>query len=188
MKTIVATPNPVLSTPTRTVTSFDRRLHTLIRDMKAALRSAVNPKGVGLAAPQIGQAWRIFITRPTEKSQIRVFINPKIITHSTDQTDGVPARENLPAGKAGKLEGCLSIPKIWGRVKRATTLTLWYQDETGVPHQEQFTGFLATIIQHEIDHTNGVLFPQRVLEQKGKLYQSAKDENGKEILEEVIIS
>jgi peptide deformylase len=181
MKTIVATPNPVLSTPTRTVTSFDRRLHTLIRDMKAALRSAANPKGVGLAAPQIGEPWRIFITRPTEKSQIRVFINPKIITQSADQTDGVPAREN-------KLEGCLSIPKIWGRVKRATTLTLGYQDETGASHQEQFTGFSATIIQHEIDHTNGVLFPQRVLEQKGKLYQSAKDENGKEILEEVIIS
>ncbi len=181
MKTIVATPNPVLSTPTRTVTSFDRRLHKLVRDMKAALRAAVNPKGVGLAAPQIGQAWRIFITRPTEKSQVRVFINPKIITHSTDQTDGVPLREN-------KLEGCLSIPKIWGRVKRAEQLTLQFQDEQGTIHKEQFTGFLATIIQHEIDHTNGILFPQRVLEQKGKLYQSAIDENNKEILEEVTLT
>ena len=79
----------------------------------------------------------------------------------------------------------LSIPKIWGSVERAAGLTLDYQDETGTPHRESFTGFLATIIQHETDHTNGVLFVQRILEQKGKLYQSATDENGKEILEEV---
>lgn len=178
MKLIVATPNPVLSSPARTVTSFDTRLAKLIRDMKAVLRGAKNPKGVGLAAPQIGERWRIFITRPTEKSEIRVFINPEIVKRSANQTDGVPEREN-------KLEGCLSIPKIWGRVKRANEITLRYQDETGASHKEQFSGFLATIIQHETDHTNGVLFVQRVLEQKGKLYQSAKDENGKEILEEI---
>jgi peptide deformylase len=146
--------------------------------MKAALRAATNPKGVGLAAPQIGEPWRLFITRPTEKSAIRVFINPTIVHISESKTDGVPEREN-------KLEGCLSIPKIWGRVDRASELTLDYQDETGTTHQESFTGFLATIIQHETDHTNGVLFVQRILEQKGKLYQSATDEIGKEILEEV---
>jgi peptide deformylase len=181
MKSIVTTPNPVLSTPARSVISFDTRLAGLIRDMKAALRAATNPKGVGLAAPQIGQAWRIFVTRPTEKSQIRVFINPEIIKRSADQTDGVPEREN-------KLEGCLSIPKIWGRVKRAQELTLKYHDESGASHEEQFSGFLATIIQHETDHTNGILFVQRVLEQKGKVYQSAKDDEGKEILEEVTIT
>jgi len=178
---IVVTPNPILSVPARTVTSFDKRLIKLIRDMKKALLGAKNPKGVGLAAPQIGEHWRIFITRPTEKSDIRVFINPEIIKRSDGKTDGVPEREN-------KLEGCLSIPKIWGRVERTQSLTLRYQDETGNPHEEQFTGFLATIIQHETDHTNGVLFVQRVLEQKGKLYQSAKDEDGKETLEEVTIT
>ena len=180
MKSIVATPNPVFSAPARTVTSFDKRLTKLIRNMKATFRAAKHPKGVGLAAPQIGEPWRVFITRPTEKSEIRVFINPDIVKQSSDQTVGVPGREN-------KLEGCLSIPKIWGKVKRATTLTLRYKDETGASHEEHFTGFLATIIQHETDHTNGVLFVQRVLEQKGKLYQAAKDENGKEILEEVTI-
>jgi peptide deformylase len=180
MKSIVTTPSPVLNMPARSVTSFDKRLGHLIHDMKAALRVATNPKGVGLAAPQISQAWRIFVTRPTEKSAIRVFINPEIVKLSTDQTDGVPEREN-------KLEGCLSIPKIWGRVKRAQELTLKYQDESGRIHTEKFSGFLATIIQHETDHTNGVLFVQRVLEQKGKLYQTATDKDGKEILEEVTI-
>lgn len=149
--------------------------------MKATLRAATNPKGVGLAAPQIGEPWRVFITRPTKKSDIRVFINPEILTSSHDLTDGVPERDN-------KLEGCLSIPKIWGRVKRPQTLTLKYQDETGASHEEQFSGFIATIIQHETDHTNGILYVQRVLEQKGKLYQSTRDEEGKEILEEVTIT
>ncbi len=188
MKPIVTTPHPVLSTPAKTITSFDKRLAKLIRIMKATFRAATNPKGVGLAAPQIGEPWRVFITRPTEKSAIRVFINPEIITYSSDRTDGVPERENPPAGEAGKLEGCLSIPKIWGKVQRATSLTIRYQDETGGSHTEEFSGFLATIIQHETDHTNGILYVQRVLEQKGKLYQSAKDENGKEILEEVTIT
>ena len=181
MKPIVTTPNPALSTPAKSVTSFDRRLAILIRDMKATIRASKNPKGVGLAAPQIGEPWRVFITRPTEQSEIRVFINPEIIAKSDELTDGVPEREN-------KLEGCLSIPKIWGRVKRAKRITVGYQDEKGNPHKESFTGFLATIIQHETDHINGVLFVQRVLAQKGKLYQAAKDENGKEILEEVTIS
>jgi peptide deformylase len=178
MQKIVTTPNTVLSTHAKTVALFDRRLAKLIRDMKAALSAARNPKGVGLAAPQIGEPWCVFITRPTEKSDIRVFINPEIIAKSDDLTDGIPEREN-------KLEGCLSIPKIWGRVKRHRELSLRYQDETGTQHEEQFAEFLATIIQHETDHTNGVLFVQRVLEQKGKLYQSARDEEGKEILEEI---
>jgi len=181
MKPIVVTPNPVLVTAARTVTSFDKRLGKLVSDMKRTLGAARNPKGVGLAAPQIGEGWRVFVTRPTEKSDVRVFINPEITVYSNEKTDGVPEREN-------KLEGCLSIPKIWGKVHRAHGLTLKYQDETGAAHVEKFTGFLATIIQHETDHTNGILFVQRVLEQKGKLYESAKDENGKDVLDEVTLS
>ncbi|MBI3342864.1 peptide deformylase [Candidatus Gottesmanbacteria bacterium] len=164
--------------PALTVISFDKRLDTLIAQRKATLLSTKNPKGVGLAASQIGEPWRVFLTRPREDSQIRVFVNPEIIKRSDEETDGVPGREN-------KLEGCLSIPKVWGKVKRASTLTLRYQDGQGIPHEEAFTGFLATIIQHETDHVNGILFTQRVLEQKGKLYQTAKDTDGKEILEEV---
>ncbi len=180
MKPIVTTPNPVLTTPSRSVTSFDKRLVKLVSDMKTTLRGTKNPKGVGLAAPQVGQPLRVFLTRPRESEEVRVFINPEIVKSSQELTDGVPEREN-------KLEGCLSIPKIWGRVRRAATLTLRYQDETGHRHEEKFSGFLATIIQHETDHVGGILFVQRVLEQKGKLYQTARDEEGKEILEEVTI-
>ena len=180
MKPIVLVPNALLTTSAQTVTAFDKRLGNLVIEMKAALLSTKNPKGVGLAAAQIGEIWRVFITRPKEESKIRVFINPEIIKRSDDVTDGVPEREN-------KLEGCLSIPKIWGKVKRAKTLSLRYQDEKGIFHKEKFSGFMATIIQHETDHTNGVLFTQRVLEQKGKMYQTGKDEEGKEVLEEITL-
>lgn len=180
MKPIVHTPEPVLTQKAKTVTSFDKRLAKLIADLKETLAATRNPKGVGLAAPQIGESWRVFITRPREKDEMKVFINPEILSHEPLSPNGKDDDEK-------KLEGCLSIPKIWGKVHRFPTLTLRYQDEKGEAHEEEFTGFLATIIQHETDHTNGILFVQRVLEQKGKFFQTGKDENGKEILEEVTI-
>lgn len=180
MKPIVHVPHDALSTPAKRIGMYDKKLLSLLDDMKRALLSTKNPKGVGLAAPQIGEPYCVFLTRPSEKSPIRIFINPEIIKRSDEVTDGVPEREN-------KLEGCLSIPKIWGKVKRARTLTLRYQDEKGEKHEEEFSGFLATIIQHETDHVNGILFTQRVLEQKGKLYQTVKNDEGKEVLEEISI-
>ena len=178
MKAIVKVPNLVLTTPAQPVKSFDKHLAGIIADMKQTLTSTVNPKGVGLAAPQIGIPYRIFLTRPSDSSEIRVFINPEIIKFSKRLTDGVPEREN-------KLEGCLSIPGIWGKVKRSQSLTLRYQDEKGRQHTESYGGFLATIIQHETDHVNGILYTRRAVEQKGNLYQAIKDKEGKEALEEI---
>lgn len=180
MKPIVVLPSAVLTIQAKKVTVFDKKLARLIADMKVALIGTQNPKGVGLAAPQIGQSWRVFITHQKETGPINVFINPEIISASDEVTDGVPEREN-------KLEGCLSIPKIWGTVKRSQSLTLRFADESGEIHQKKFSGFLATIIQHETDHVNGILFTHRVLEQKEKLYQTAQDEKGKEILEEITL-
>lgn len=187
MKQIVHVPHAVLTTPAKPVTSFDKRLNRLIDELKTTFNHATDPKGVGLAAPQIGEPWRVFITKPQEKSRIRAFVNPEIIKRSDELTDDVPERDNLPRRQAGKFEGCLSIPKIWGKVKRAASLTLRYHDETGKVHEEEFKGFLATIIQHETDHIHGILFTQRILEQKGKLYQATKDRDEKEILEEITI-
>lgn len=180
MKPIVHVPDNILTTPAKIITVFDTKLKRTIADMTETLRATVHPKGVGLAAPQVGLELRLFITKPTPQAAVRVFINPEIIKRSKTQTTGVPEREN-------KLEGCLSIPEIWGRVKRAASLTLRYQDETGKSHEENFTGFLATIIQHETDHVNGILFTQRVLEQKGKLYEVEKDKDGKDVLEEITL-
>lgn len=178
MQPVVHIPNTVLTHPAKPVRLFDKKLMGIIKDMKETLIAATNPKGVGLAAPQIGLPLRIFVTRPTEKSGIRVFINPEIIETSQPEKK----KEN------GSLEGCLSIPTIWGDVTRAPKLTLRYQDETGIEHTEIITGFLATIVQHETDHINGILFTQRVLEQHGKFYQTSTDDQGKEVLEEVTIA
>lgn len=180
MKPIVTVPNPVLNTPAATVIAFTHTLETLIEQMRATLLATVNPKGVGLAAPQIGVSERIFITKPTPKTAIRAFINPVILKRSETMTDGIPDREK-------KMEGCLSIPGLWGKVRRSSTLTLRYQDPKGTTHKETFTGFLATIIQHETDHVNGILFTQRVLEQKSQLFQVSQDDDGKEVLEEVTL-
>jgi peptide deformylase len=175
---IVHIPQSVLSTPAKRITVFDKKLRASIADMKETLLSARNPKGVGLAAPQVGLGLQLFLIHPSAKDPVSVFINPEII-HKEPVTETTKKSEHL--------EGCLSIPNIWGDVKRAPALTMKYQDEQGKPHEETFTGFPAVIIQHEYDHIQGVLFTQRVLEQKNKLYQNAKDEHGKEILEEISI-
>ncbi|MDP1723048.1 MAG: peptide deformylase [Candidatus Gottesmanbacteria bacterium] len=202
MKQIVKVPHNVLTRPAESIRVFDSKLIAIIEDMKKTLRATRKPKGVGLAAPQVGFALRMFITRPKDDDPIRVFINPEIIKRSDALTEGVPARNATHSVAVGpewdpakrdlaspdnKLEGCLSIDAIWGRVKRASGISLRYQDEVGVSHEEEFTGFMATILQHETDHTNGILFTHRVLEQKGKLYQSVKDAEGKEALEEIIL-
>lgn len=188
MKPIVLVPHPVLTKPAQTVAKFDAALVRLIKDMQETLLAAVHPKGVGLAATQVGVGMRIFLTKPNEKTKIRVFINPEIITRSDGVTDGIPERNNPSTSLgASKLEGCLSIPNVWGKVHRNSSLTLRYQDESGTTHQEEFSGFHATIIQHETDHINGILFTQRALEQKEKLFQVATDENDEEVLEEIKI-
>ena len=182
MLSIVHIPKPVLSTPAKRITSFDKKLQEIVADMTSTLLSARNPKGVGLAAPQVGLSLQLFIIHPSTKDPISVFINPEIIHMEKN-----PPKADQPRAGSEHLEGCLSIPNIWGDVKRAPALTLRYQDVQGKHHEETFTGFPAVIIQHEYDHIHGVLFTQRVLEQKNKLYQNAKDEQGKEILEEISI-
>ena len=69
MKPIVHVPHVVLTTPAKTVTAFDKRLVKLVSEMKATLIATKNPKGVGLAGPQVGESWRVFLTRPKESIQ-----------------------------------------------------------------------------------------------------------------------
>jgi peptide deformylase len=76
---------------------------------------------------------------------------------------------------------------IWGEVQRSPEITVEYLDETGKAHKRQFRGFMATIVQHEVDHLNGILFPKRVLEQGGTLYHSSKNSKGEDEFEELKI-
>jgi peptide deformylase len=176
MKSIVHTPNQVLTSVTKNVIKIDRKTLNIIKDMKDALELADHPKGVGLAASQIGIPLRIFLIKPQEKDPTRTFINPVFIKKSKTTLTGIP-------GKDHKLEGCLSIPKVWGIVKRHKSVTVSYLNERGEKCIETFTGFQAIIIQHEMDHLDGILFSRRVIEQQGQLYKSGVGVDGKEILE-----
>lgn len=186
MFTIVKAPHTVLSQIAKPVLKIDKHIGLIIDEMKQTLLNTHDPQGVGLAAPQIGKSLRLFITKPTPKSAVLVFINPEILSRSDEL---VPLKR--PRGsknkKAGTLEGCLSLPTIWGPVLRSPSVELRYLDENGKVHKKTFKGFLATIIQHEYDHIQGILFPKRVLEQKGKLFKSHKNEKGEDEFEEIDI-
>lgn len=171
----------------KSVAKIDAGILNLIEGMKQVLLSAKDPEGVGLAAPQVGKPLQIFLAKPSDKSDFMVFVNPEIITQSS-KVDYVKRPKKDASEKASrKLEGCLSLPAIWGPVLRSSSVTLSYLDEHGKSHKKKFSNFLATIIQHEIDHLNGILFPKRVLEQKGKLYKSHKDEKSEDVFEEIEI-
>ena len=155
--------------------------------MKVTLVHTTDPRGVGLAAPQIGKSVRIFIVKPSDKSRVMVFINPEIIAQSSEVDYVKRPKKDLSEKASKKLEGCLSLPTIWGPVLRSSSITISYLDEYGKSHKKKFSNFLATIIQHEIDHLNGILFTKRVLEQKGTLYKSSKNEKGEDVFEEIEI-
>lgn len=173
MLKIVHAPHSILTKRVTEVKKINKKIRDIVYDMEETLIEQVDPQGVGLAAPQVNIDLAIFIIKPTLKAETQVFINPRVVelvkpvqptqTNSTNLTDSAES-ENI------KLEGCLSIPKIWGPVTRNSKVQVAYQDLTGEKHIEWFSGFKSVIIQHEMDHLQGVLFTQRVLEQKGKLY------------------
>lgn len=196
MLKIVISPNSILSKPAKQVSKIDKSIIKLIDGMKESLNAAKDPEGVGLAAPQVGKSLQIFIAKPTPKSTMQVFINPQIIqktkiNHLTTNNDrgqqlnDTSTKKTLDNPRQTKLEGCLSLPNIWGKVNRSPMITLFYLDAQGKSRSRTFRGLLAIIIQHEIDHLNGVLFPKKALEQKEKLYKSHKDEKGEDVFEEI---
>jgi peptide deformylase len=157
---IVTIPHSTLRTVAQPVTHVDKKVIQFVQDLQTTLGKKNNPKGVGLAAPQVDVKWRIFATQLPEREddeesyQMRSFINPKILDHSDQFTYGPDKKEPI-------LEGCLSIPGIYGIVPRWNWIELEYQVIEGtelVTHKERFTDFAARVIQHEHDHLNGILF------------------------------
>lgn len=186
MLKIVLAPHDALSQVALPIKKIDSEVKKLIKEMAETLENATDPEGVGLAAPQVGKSLRLFIVKEDKKSSLLVFINPEITyPEGIDLIEKV--KEDKKKKKSIKLEGCLSLNNIWGVVKRYKSVLLTYLDENGLEHKQKFTGFLSTIIQHEVDHLNGTLFPKRVLEQQGKLYKSSKDKKGEVVFEEIKI-
>ena len=159
IKTIITIPNPILRKPTSKVKDFGADLQNLIKDLKDTLESAEEPEGAGIAATQIGSDKRICIVRdffenPANPKQIAfndyVLINPKIISNSKD-TDI-------------DWEGCLSVPDQYGKVQRYKKLKVNYEDTKGNKMRIKAHGMLARVIQHEIDHLDGILFTDKLIE------------------------
>lgn len=171
MLKIVTVPNPILTGQTKKVERFDATLENLLKEMDQTLRAQVNPQGVGLAAPQIGKDLALFIIKPTPEAKTETFINPKIIKIEAGNPEGSGKRSRNEKRKHTKLEGCLSIPKIWGHINRSDKIYIEFQDLKGKTHKKWFAGFRALIIQHEIDHLKGILFTQRAIEQNCQLYE-----------------
>lgn len=184
MLSIVQAPTPSLSTPAKRIGKIDKDIKSLISGMTNSLVKATNPEGIGLAAPQVGKSLQLFIIKESPKDPLLVFINPEL---TIPKGQSLLPTNNEKGGKEKevKLEGCLSLQDIWGVVHRYPEIDLTYQDATGKSHTQHFGGFLATIIQHEYDHLQGILFSRRVLEQKGKLYKSVKDAKGETEFQEI---
>lgn len=174
MLKIVLAPAEVLTKEVRQVAKIDKRIKKLVFDMEETLIAQVDPQGVGLAAPQVGVDLAIFIIKPTLNADTEVFINPVIL--EIIKAKEKPVKSKKEDKEDVKLEGCLSIPRVWGPVTRNDKVYIEYLDLTGQKHLEWVTGFKAVIVQHETDHLNGILFTQRVLEQKGRLYEEKDGE------------
>lgn len=156
---LVLYPAALLSKPARRVGGSDgAQLHELYRDMVETMQEY---KGIGLAAPQVGKSIRFMIAHNTEGGQTMGFVNPQIVSAS-EECDV-------------RGEGCLSFPGQYADVERHATIRLKYQDLDLEPHEEEFSGFFARVIQHELDHLNGVLLPDRAID---GLYEPEYEDEG----------
>lgn len=160
---IVGIKNPKLRAKSNSIKKVDKKVQEIIADLKQTLKAQSDPEGVGLAAPQIGKNIRVFLINYNGIEH--VVINPQILSISSINLGAKSKSAN------SVLEGCLSLPHFYGPIKRAKKLTLKYITENGEEVTREFKGFLAHIIQHEVDHLNGILFIDRVLEQKAPLYK-----------------
>ena len=129
----------------------------IIELAKNLITTAEQANGVGIAAPQIGQSWRVFIvaSRPSiryphaPQMSPTAMINPVLLSHSNEVVKD--------------WEGCLSVPDVRALVPRYREIEVAYTDIEGKQQYQVLSDFVARIFQHELDHINGVLFPDRVV-------------------------
>ena len=144
IRPILTAPDPRLKAISTDVEVVDGEIRKLVDDMAESMYAA---EGIGLAAVQIGVAKRVIVIdldQKEGKKNPRAFINPKILWASDE--------------KAVFEEGCLSVPEIWDDVERPARIKAEYLDRDGNKQLLEADGLLATCLQHEMDHLNGVLF------------------------------
>lgn len=167
---IVKVPAKVLTTPVKKIDKITPKIKKLVQDMEETLAVQTDPEGVGLAATQVGVGIALFIIRPDETKPARAFINPKIL--KIEDTSGTPVKRKNKT----TLEGCLSVDRVWSPIMRPQKVLLAYQTIEGTHVEEWFEKFDAVIIQHEVDHLQGILFTQRALEQQKPIFEEREGE------------
>lgn len=169
VKPVLTTPDPKLRQRSREVTAFDQALGKLINDLADTLEAQTDPPGLGISAVQIGILKRVFVARI--RNRPKPFVNPKILKFSKREV--------------AILEGCLSVPDLYGHVVRPQEVNVEACNQYGKIFRNHYKGLAARIIQHEMDHLNGILFIDHVHDQNGKVFKVEKDKGGKEQLVEV---
>ena len=143
---VVVGEDDILRKHARLVEKFDRRLHTLLDDMAETMYEA---NGVGLAAPQVGILKRAVVIDVEDDHGLIELINPVIVEQSGSVVDA---------------EGCLSVPDRRGTVERPEKVTVVGQDRHGEPLRIEAEGLLARCLCHEIDHLDGVVYTDKMIE------------------------
>lgn len=180
---IITVPHHTLRTVAQPIATVDKKILQLLKELEKTLRAQSDPPGVGLAAPQIDVSKRVFATYLPQDQQaedapsfMRMYLNPTITDHDEKLSFG-PDVEN-PV-----LEGCLSIPELYGPVPRWAHIKLKFSEVINnelVEKEEVFEDFHARVIQHEFDHLNGMLFTDYSLQYDLPVYKSDnKRRNGK---------
>jgi peptide deformylase len=144
LREIIILPDKRLRLVSAPAKSIDPELRVLIDDMFETMYEA---PGIGLAAIQIGVPKRVIVmdlAKKDEPKEPRVFVNPQVLWRSDE--------------KATYEEGCLSIPEFYEEVERSAKVRVKFLDVTGAEQELEASGLLATCLQHEIDHLDGVLF------------------------------
>ncbi|MCO5073398.1 MAG: peptide deformylase [Rhizobiaceae bacterium] len=144
IRPLIILPDPLLRQVSKPVERIDDDLRRFADDM---LETMYDAPGIGLAAIQIGEPLRMLVidlAKEDEEPAPHVVINPEILGHGDDS--------------AVYEEGCLSIPDYYAEVERPATVTVRYLDKFGKQQEIEADGLMATCLQHEIDHLNGVLF------------------------------
>lgn len=143
---IVIHPNKHLKQKAKPVTLITDETVTLLESMYETM---IAHDGIGLAAPQIGKNLQLAVIEVDEETGLFELINPEIIECKGTDID---------------VEGCLSIPETYGTVKRSEEVTIRYFDREGDEIEVTAYGYLARVFQHEIDHLNGELFIDKIIE------------------------
>lgn len=145
---VVNYPHPALRAENKLVTEFDGRLKQLVFNLFETMYAVGD--GIGLAAPQVGVNLRLMVYNPqlSDKTQETVFVNPKIVAFSSS--------------KDRKEEFCMSFPRMSGTVERPIWIEVEAVDWTGTPFSRRIEGFEARLFQHEYDHLDGIVFPDRM--------------------------